>query len=92
MCRHPLTADVLLNIGRVAEVAPFRRQFGTQARIPWKMIGHGVDVKEKRPIAAFTRDDFERPVEVVTVSLEVTRAEVKHIQIVLDADGRLEGT
>src|SRR5262249_15676860 len=56
------------------------------------MIGHVVNVEEKRAVAALAADDFGGLTEIETVGLETARAEVMHVQIALDAGRSLEGT
>src|ERR1035437_8844719 len=89
---HPLTTNVFINVRGIAEITPIQCKLGTQARVPGKMIGHGVNVEEERPIAALAFDNFGGLIEIKTISLEVTRAEVEHVQIARDAGRRLEGT
>ena len=43
-------------------------------------------------VRALASDDFDGLIEIKTVSLEIARAKVPHIQITLDAGRRLEGT
>ena len=48
---HALTAQIFVDIGRVAEIAPVRRQLGPQPAVPGKVIGDRVDEEEQRPAA-----------------------------------------
>ena len=89
---HPLPANILLDIGRVAQIAPIRRKFGTQALVPREMIGDGIDINEKRAIAALALDKLGSSVEVKAIRLEITGAKVDHVQVVRDAGRRLEST
>ena len=56
------------------------------------MIGDIVDVEEERPVAALALDNLDGLIEIETVGLEIRGAEVAHVQIMRDADRRLEGT
>ena len=56
------------------------------------MIGYIVDVKEQRPVAALALYYLDGLIEIETVGLEITGAEVDHVQIMRDSDRRLEST
>ena len=91
MCRHPLAADIFLYIRRIAEIMPVWREFGTQAGIPGEMIGDIVHVEKERPVAALALDNPDGLIEIETIGLEVRGAEISYVQIMRDADRRLEG-
>ena len=55
------------------------------------MIGDIVDVKEERPVAALALYNLDGLIEIEAVGLEITGAEVDHVQIMRDSDRRLEG-
>src|SRR6478672_11257659 len=55
------------------------------------MIGDRVNIQEQRSIAALAIDQIDRPVKIEAVGFEVMRAEITHIQIVLNSRRRLKG-
>src|SRR5258708_672194 len=92
MRRDGLTSTVFINIRGMSGGAPGPRKLGTQARVPGEMIGHCINIKEERSVAALAFDDFDGPIEIETIGLKITRAEVGYVQIARDADSGLEGT
>src|SRR5262245_63883099 len=88
---HALAAHVFVDIGRVAKVAPVRRQLGSQPAVPGKMIGDSIDIKEERPVPALARDNLFCLVEIEAVALEILSAKIGHVEIAADAGRLLEG-
>jgi hypothetical protein len=76
-----LAANILLDVRRVAEVAPVGRELRTQPLVPGEMIRNHVDIEEERPAAAFATDQFNRLAVIETVGLEIGRTEVLHVKV-----------
>src|SRR5262249_56540783 len=56
-----------------------------------KMVGHGVDEEEQRPILALACDEARGGVEIEAVRLHLAGAEVARVEEAVDADRGLEG-
>ena len=77
--RHFLTPNIFIDDGDVSKIAPVRSKLGAQARVPRKVISHGVNIKEKRPLTTLVGDDFGGLIEIKAVRFEIARAEIAHV-------------
>src|SRR5262249_54066189 len=88
---HGLAAQILVDLGAIAGIAPLRQPLGREAIAPRKMVGHGVDEEEQRPILALACDEARGGVEIEAVRLHLAGAEVARVEEAVDADRGLEG-
>jgi len=71
---HALPPHVLIDVGRVAELLPVRRQIGPERVIPREVIGGEIREDEQRSVFALTRDDLRGLVIEKEVGLDALAA------------------
>ena len=87
---HRLPAQIFVDHGLVAGLAPGRHQVRAKPGFPGKMIGGEIDEHEQRRRRRFLRHQLQGLVVEEAVGLDVLGAEIVRVVEMLDAGGGLE--
>src|SRR5262249_39717921 len=85
-----LPPQIFLDMGRVAEVAPIRRQIRPEAVVPRKMNGGEIGENKQRAAAALALDQPCGLVIEKEIRFDAARADVFAVEKLIDARGPLE--